>query len=264
MLRATVVFIALVAALIGGAPAAFAQAPEPSVSTTYGSATPAYLSGTESPRSGAGPTVIKDGFGLNPPTLMADPGSVVTITLADDADAVVAFLGAETLPVAPAGEHAYAVTVPAGAVLPQSFAFRVESSGERTLLTDSWVLQLGPEPAQAAAPEPTPAAVTPAPVQGPAVPTSLRLRGARLAVVMRCPVASTGGCEGGSLTLKWGSRRVARIAVGRLPAGASTTARTHLAARLLRQLRRHRVRTLRGTFTPVSGAPVVVGRLALR
>ena len=53
---------------------------------------------------GAGPTVVKDGFGLNPPTLMADPGTVVTITLTEDADAVVAYLGATTLPVAAAGE----------------------------------------------------------------------------------------------------------------------------------------------------------------
>jgi hypothetical protein len=37
--------------------------------------------------------------------------SVVTITLTEDADAVVASLGATTLPVAAAGEHAYAVTV---------------------------------------------------------------------------------------------------------------------------------------------------------
>ena len=50
MLRVTVVSFALVAALIGGAPAAFAQAPAPSVATTYGSVVPSYLSGTESPR----------------------------------------------------------------------------------------------------------------------------------------------------------------------------------------------------------------------
>ena len=138
------------------------------MSTTYGSAAPAYLSGSESPRSGSGPTVIKDGFGLNPPTLMADPGSVVTITLTDDADAVVAFLGATTLPVAAVDEHTYAVTLPADALLPQSFAFRVDSSGERTLLTDSWVLMLGSE---AVAPAPPPVAA-PAPIAGPPAATS--------------------------------------------------------------------------------------------
>jgi hypothetical protein len=254
MLRATVVLFALVAALIGGAPAAFAQAPEPSVATTYGTVSPSYLSGTESPRSGAGPSVIKDGFGLNPPTLMADPGSVVTITLTDDADAVVAFLGATTLPVAETGEHTYAVTVPADAVLPQSFAFRVESSSERTFLTDSWVLRLGAEPAAASEPAPAPPAVHALPADDRAVASAVTLHGRRLSAVIECPVAASAGCGGGTLTLKTRSLRVARLTFGRLAAGRRTTLRATVGAATVRHIARHRVRTLRAVLTPADEA----------
>jgi hypothetical protein len=258
MRRVTVVLFALIAGLIGASTAA-AQAPRPSVSTTFGSVTPAYLSGTESPRSGVGPYLIKDGFGLNPPTLMAEAGSVVTITLASTADAVVAYLGAATLPVAPAGERTYAVTVLAGAPLPARFSFRVESSTETTLLTDAWLLNLGgdvADPAPSPAPAPPTDVPAPAPVTQPvAAPTGLRLRGARLTVTVACPAAATAGCDGGSLSLKTASLRVARLAFGRLSAGASTTLRTTLPASTLRRLRRHGVRSLRAVLTPVGGQP---------
>ncbi|HEY6889250.1 MAG TPA: hypothetical protein VI300_15760 [Solirubrobacter sp.] len=251
MLRVTVAVLALIAALIGGSPAAFAQAPEPTVSTTYGSATPAYLSGTESPRSGAGPTVIKDGFGLNPPTLMADPGSAVTITLTDDADALVASLGTAPFPVAQSGEHTYTVTVPGDAVLPQSLEFRVESSSERTLLTDSWVLILGAQPPPPPVAPPTPAAAP----QPPALAGSARVRGARLAVAVTCPATAPAACAG-TLTLKTSGVRVARLPFAGVAPGASTTLHAKLSSSTRRHLRRHRVRTLRAVLTPAGGPPI--------
>ena len=61
--------------------AAPAQAaiPEPAVSIGGATVRPSLLSGTETALDG-GPTLIYDGFGLNPPTLIAAPGSAVTIT----------------------------------------------------------------------------------------------------------------------------------------------------------------------------------------
>jgi hypothetical protein len=256
MRRVTVVLFALIAALVC-APAAPAQAPRPSVSTSYGTATPTYLSGTESPRSGVGPSLIKDGFGLNPPMLGATAGSVVTITLASAADAVVAYLGPAALPVAPTGERTYAVTVPEGAPLPARFAFRVDSSTETTLLTDAWLLNLGGDGA-----EPAPASPAPLP-QAPAAPTALRLRGTRLAVTVACPATATSGCAAATLTLKTPSLRIARLAVKPLAAGAGTTLRTTVRAAALRHLRRHRVRSLRAVLTPAGGRPVV-SALSLR
>jgi hypothetical protein len=266
MLRWLVVALALVAALAGASPAG-AQAPRPTVSTNSGTVTPSYLSGTETPRSGDGPTLIKDGFGLNPPTLDAQPGSVVMITLASAADAVVAFLGSTSLPVTAAGANAYAVTVPVGAPLPARFSFRVDSSTETTLLTDAWLLNLGGDIVDPAPlPVPTaPPVSNPAPVAGPLPPLplarSLRLRGARLSAVVSCPAARPTACAG-TLTLRTSGRRVAQLRFAGVAPGAQTTLRTTLSASTRRYLRRHRVRTLRAVLTP-TGGPAISSLLAL-
>ena len=208
MPRVTVVWLALFAVLLCAPAAARAQGLQPTVSTSYGVVTPSYVSGSERPRLGDGPTLIKDGWGLNPPALLADPGSVVTITLAAAADAVFVYLGAVTLPVAAAGERTYTVTLPADAVLPAKFGFRVESSTETTLLTDGWTLNLGgvvvdpvptPTPAPTAAPVPLPVP-RPEPIAT-VGRSSLRLTGKRLAVTVACPLTAPKGCAG-TLTLR--------------------------------------------------------------
>ena len=77
MSRILVVLATLVAALVG-ASAAQAAIPAPTVSIGGATVRPSLLSGTET-ALGGGPTLIYDGFGLNPPTLIAAPGSAVTI-----------------------------------------------------------------------------------------------------------------------------------------------------------------------------------------
>ena len=76
----------------------------------------------DSRAAGDGPTLIADGFGLNQPTLLADPGSVVTIKLEAAIDAVQVCLGVVALSVAPVRQRwTYTVTVPADASLPAKF-----------------------------------------------------------------------------------------------------------------------------------------------
>ena len=135
MLRVAVV-LALIAALLCAAPTAWAQSPWVTVSTAYGTVTPSYVAGTMTPRGGDDPTIIIDGFGLNQPTLMAVPGSVVTITLSAGVEVSVGSvgvsLGGAQLPMVPAGEAIYTVTVPADASLPAKLGVRVESSTENS------------------------------------------------------------------------------------------------------------------------------------
>jgi hypothetical protein len=255
-----------IVALLCWAPAAGAQASRPTVSTSSGSVTPAYLSGTESPRSGVGPTLVKDGFGLNPPTLAAEPGAVVTITLPSAPDVVVAFIGGAPQPVTPAGANAYAVTVPAGTPLPAQFSFRVDSSTETTLLTDAWLLNLGGDIADPPVVPTAPPVADPTPVADPLLPLPLarsaRLRGTRLSVVVSCPAARPTACAG-TLTLKAAGRRVASLRFANIASGTQTTLRTALSASTRRHLRRHHVRTLRAVLTP-TGGPAISSQLTLR
>ena len=252
-----------IVALLCWAPAAGAQAPRPTVSTSSGVVVPAYLSGTESPRSGDGPTLIKDGFGLNPPTLAAEPGAVVTITLPSAADAVVAFIGGAPQPVTAAGVNAYAVTVPAGTTLPARFSFRVDSSTETTLLTDAWLLDLGGDIAGPPVVPTAPPVADPTPVADPLpLARSVRLRGAHLSAIVSCPAARPAACAG-TLTLEAAGRSVARLRFASVAPGTQTTLRTTLPASIRRHLRRHHVRSLRAVLTP-TGGPAIRSRLALR
>ena len=59
---------------------------------------PSLLSGTET-LLGGGPTLIYDGFGLNPPTLIAAPGAAVTVTTDMAVETVTVWLGETALPV---------------------------------------------------------------------------------------------------------------------------------------------------------------------
>ena len=75
------VLVLLAASVAGLAFATSAQAaiPVPTVSIGDASVRPALLAGSETELAG-GPTLIIDGFGLNPPTLVATAGATVTIT----------------------------------------------------------------------------------------------------------------------------------------------------------------------------------------
>jgi len=257
MRRLKVAGLVLIAALLC-APAA-AQVPRPTVSTSYGTVTPSYVSGTMTPRGGGGPTLIADGFGLNQPTLLADPGSIVTIKLAGPVDLIRIWLGQAQLPVVPAGAWTYTVSVPADASLPAKFGIGTESSTDQWLMTDSWILNLGGDIPDTVPPQPTP---TPTPTPW-VLPTArpepiakvgarVRLTGKRLRVTVACPAEAPKACAG-ALTLKTASIRVVRLPFAGIPGGSSATLTTTVRAAAVRHIKRHRVRTLRVVVTAASG-----------
>jgi hypothetical protein len=243
----------LVALLVCAAPA---RAVTPTVSTALaGGVTPSFVSSLESPKGGDGPSVIGDGFGINPPTITAAPGGTVTIALDAPVDAVKASFGFTPLPVTPAGERTYTVTLPGDATLPGDFWVRLEYSTETTLGSSNWKLILDAAPApQPPVPLPDPVGVVADP---PAAPLTARLHGRRLSVLMACPARARIGCSG-VLTLRAGSVRVARLRLSLAP-GTQRTLRTTLSRRNAKRLR-HELRA----EVAAPDRPLVRTRLPLR
>lgn len=182
MSRILVLLAALVAALVY-APAARGAIPEPDVAIGGTTVRPALLSGTQT-ALGGGPTLIYDGFGLNPPTLIAAPGAVVTITIDMAVESVTVWLGETALTVARTGERTYAATLPAELALPARLGVGLDATTATHRLTSGWVLILAAPP-----PDPVPTVVlgpVGEPVAAPRLSTPVRLTGRRLAVTLTC------------------------------------------------------------------------------
>ena len=157
---------------------------------------------------GGGPTLIYDGFGLNPPTLIAAPGSAVTITTDMAVDSVKVWVGETELPVTATGERTYAATLPAGLTLPARLGVSLDATTATHRLTSGWVLILAAPPPD---PVPIPTVVlgpVAEPVAALRISAPVRLDGRRLAVTLTCADRAAPG----TLTLKTPSLRVARLA----------------------------------------------------
>jgi hypothetical protein len=202
---------------------------------------------------GGGPTLIYDGFGLNPPTLVAASGAAVTITTDMAVDTVRVWVGEAALPVTATGERTYAATLPAGLTLPTRLEVDLDATTATHRLTSGWTLVLAAPP-----PDPVPVPVVvlgpvAEPVAAPRISAPVRLDGRRLAVTLTCATRCTG-----TLTLKTPSLRVARIAYR-----AAGTQRVTIRAAVLRHLERRGIRRLRAVLTPTGGRPIVTSlRLA--
>jgi hypothetical protein len=248
-------------------PAAAQASPRPTISTALSAGTtPSFVSSLDAPQSGTGPVMIGDGFGIDPPTLFAAPGTTVTIAVDAPVDAVEATWSIPRLPdpatwtpltVAPSGDRTYTVTLPADASLPGEFWVTLEYSTDTMVGRSSWKLILDAVPASAPPPpSPPQQPATPQP-EPPAAALAARVKGRRLSVLVACPIAAVSGCSG-VLTVRSASQRVARLPF-KLAAGKQRTLRTTLT----RRVAKHLGRELRAELA-APGRPVVRGRLVVR
>ncbi len=234
--------------LLTFAPSAHA-ATQPTVTTAAGSAVAGMVAGIEESLTPPGPILIADGcivFGCPVPTLRAEPGEAVTITVGQPVDELIA--STEGTSATPRDATSWTVT-------PQSVPADLRISVRETTATHrlrySYLLRLvGPPPPPEVTPTPTVIAAAP-PL--PSVARSAGLRGRRLTLTVVCPAAATAPC-GGTVTVRANGRTLARTSFAAVAPGARRTLRTTL---------RHRSTKLRATLA-VPGAAPVTTRLSLR
>jgi hypothetical protein len=244
MPRALVLVAALVAALTS-ASAAQAAPPVPTVSIGDATVTPSLVSSYES-EIGSPRVIIGDGFGANPPALMATAGATVTIVSDIAVDTATARVGYVQLEVKRVDERTFRATLPDGLVPPTTLAIGLAVTTATHRLSSYWTLDLVAPPPEVVAPPPEPI-VFGAPAPAPALEPTARLAGRRLAATVTC----AGSCAG-KLTVKLASgRRIARWTFTEAGTLRATVSRS--TGRRLRG-----VKQLRAVLTPEGGAPAAL------
>ena len=206
-----------------------AHAARVTVTTAAGNATPAFVSSMTESLEPGGPILIGDGcvfFGFCPvPTLRAEPGETVLISLDEPVDDLVARAGAVIASSRDATTWAMVLREDQSLPANLNISYSTTTATHRT--SASYILQLvgPPPPPPPPMPEPevlTPAATVPAVA---AIARTARLHGRRLSLTVTCPVAAASACRG-TITVRASGRVLARLTFAGVAPGSTRTLKT--------------------------------------